>query len=244
MINIEEKARRYDEAIEKAKAWCDCEHATTDDKILLSRIFSELKESEDEKIRKALIKYFTLSDYNADYQCCGVHCKDIVTWLEKQGTPAKYHDLCDSCVRQPTCQSDCFLQQSEQKHNPVLNIEIPFGAKDSELQEAFYYIPEGFHAEIDGNRVVIKRGEQKPTEWSEEDECFFNTIDALISNEYSLDDDEKENLSNWLKSLRPQSQWKPSEEQINALDNARHSNPFDVHILDTLFHDLKKLREE
>ena len=39
-------------------------------------------------------------------------------------------------------------------------IEIPYGAKDSELQEASYHIPEGFHAEIDGNRVVIKRGEQ------------------------------------------------------------------------------------
>ena len=28
---------------------------------------------------------------------------------------AKYHDVCDKCVRQPTCQSDCFLQQGEQK---------------------------------------------------------------------------------------------------------------------------------
>ena len=51
-------------------------------------------------------------------------------------------------------------KQGEQKSAPVLDIEIPFGAKDSELQEASYYIPEGFHAEIDGNRVVIKKGEQ------------------------------------------------------------------------------------
>ena len=41
-------------------------------------------------------------------------------------------------------------------------IEIPFGAKDSELQEATYYIPKGFHAEIEGNNVIIKKGEQKP----------------------------------------------------------------------------------
>lgn len=45
-------------------------------------------------------------------------------------------------------------------------------------------------------------------------------------------------------SLFPQNTWKPSDEQIQALDNARHSNSFDVRILDTLFHDLKKLREE
>ena len=39
-------------------------------------------------------------------------------------------------------------------------IEIPFGAKDSELQEVTYYIPKGFHAEIDGDKVVIKKGEK------------------------------------------------------------------------------------
>ena len=37
--------------------------------------------------------------------------------------------------------------------------EIPFGAKDSELQEVTYHIPNGYHAEINGNAVVIKKGE-------------------------------------------------------------------------------------
>ena len=37
-------------------------------------------------------------------------------------------------------------------------IEIPFGAKDSELQEVTYHIPYGYHAEINGNVVVIKKG--------------------------------------------------------------------------------------
>lgn len=36
-------------------------------------------------------------------------------------------------------------------------IEIPFGAFDSELQEVTYYIPKGFHAEIDGDKIVIKK---------------------------------------------------------------------------------------
>lgn len=40
-------------------------------------------------------------------------------------------------------------------------IEIPFGAKDSELQEATYYIPDGYHAEINGNAVVIKKKTKK-----------------------------------------------------------------------------------
>ena len=37
------------------------------------------------------------------------------------------------------------------------DFEIPFGAKDSELIEASYHIPDGFHAEIKGNEVIIKK---------------------------------------------------------------------------------------
>ena len=48
-------------------------------------------------------------------------------------------------------------------------------------------------------------------------------------------------LVNKVKSIRPQNHYKPSEEQMNALDNARHNNTFDVRILDSLFHDLKNL---
>lgn len=63
------------------------------------------------------------------------------------------------------------------EHKPILDIEIPFGAKDSELQEATYFIPEGFHVEIKDDKVVIKKGEQKPA-WGEEDvEMCQETID-------------------------------------------------------------------
>lgn len=37
------------------------------------------------------------------------------------------------------------------------DVEIPFGAKDSELQEVTYYIPKDFHAQIVGNKVIIKK---------------------------------------------------------------------------------------
>lgn len=39
-------------------------------------------------------------------------------------------------------------------------IEIPFGAKDSELMEATYFIPQGYHAVIYGDKVIIKKGEE------------------------------------------------------------------------------------
>ena len=74
-----EYEKKYKEALERAK-----KYKLKEDLIITQDIFPELAESEDEKIRKALIKFFALSDDNADYQCCGVHYKDIVAWLEKQ----------------------------------------------------------------------------------------------------------------------------------------------------------------
>ena len=61
----------------------------------------------------------------------------------------------------------------------IADVEIPFGAKDSELEEVFYSIPNGFHAEIEDDKVVIKKGEQKPA-WSEEDEAKLKSIVAFL----------------------------------------------------------------
>ena len=57
----------------------------------------------------------------------------------------------------------------------------------------------------------IMQKEQKPAEWSEEDEAFLKVAIA-ICNRYSHKD-----IADWLKSLRPS--WKPSEEQPSLPDN-------------------------
>lgn len=80
-------------------------------------------------------------------------------------------------------------------------IEIPFGSKDSELQEATYYIPKGFHAEIDGDKVVIKKGE-KPTAWSEEDEGILDEIIDFFENGTVKLQHDLSLYASWLKSLK------------------------------------------
>ena len=50
----------------------------------LETLHPELAESEDERIRKALIEYFSTSDNTAYYVVCGVATKKILAWLEKQ----------------------------------------------------------------------------------------------------------------------------------------------------------------
>lgn len=45
------------------------------------------------------------------------------------------------------------------------------------------------------------------------------------------------------ESLFPQNMWKPSDEQMDALNCARWNAPFNIEILDSLYNDLKKLIE-
>lgn len=76
---------------------------TLEQKKQLEKIFPELKESEDEKIRKALIRYFTLSDEHAYNEACGVSYRDIVAWLEKQGEQKEidYNEELKKCKDNP-----------------------------------------------------------------------------------------------------------------------------------------------
>ena len=79
----------------------------------------------------------------------------------------------------------CEDRKENCKYNPTrqADIDIPFGAKDSELQEASYHIPEGFHAEIQGDKVVIKKG--KNPSWSEADKDFmYDTLSNLTELKY------------------------------------------------------------
>ena len=60
---------------------------------------------------------------------------------------------------------------------------------------------------------------QNPVEWSDEDENMRNLIiETLDDNSHYFPFKEtKKKMMDWLKSLRPQSHWKPSEEQMTNL---------------------------
>lgn len=94
-LSIEEKAKAYDSIIEKAnKMHCEnCEACQA----CIEELIPELEESDDERIRKALVKYFTSSITNPDYEICGVPFKEVLAWLEKQSEPTdkvepKFHE--------------------------------------------------------------------------------------------------------------------------------------------------------
>ena len=88
-MTIEEKAKAYDEAIEEARKAIDCyaddyrcDHITKRDIVeIYADIFPELRESEDERIRKKLIGIFT------NKSLCDVYnlkSEDVLAYLEKR----------------------------------------------------------------------------------------------------------------------------------------------------------------
>ena len=89
-MNYEQK---YKEALERAKKLHneDCGGCVDGCKVCLENIFPELKESEDEKIRKWLIdaieSYHLVSPIGYETKMC----KKALTWLEKQ-KPVKWSE--------------------------------------------------------------------------------------------------------------------------------------------------------
>lgn len=77
-LSIEEKAKRYDEAIERAK-----HYQKVNGSAVIPAIFPELKESEHERIRKWLIN--TIEEVpNDSIEWDIIDKSDVLDWLEKQ----------------------------------------------------------------------------------------------------------------------------------------------------------------
>jgi hypothetical protein len=103
--------------------------------------------------------------------------------------------------------------------------------------------------EIDWLKSIISR-QQPKQEWSEEDDRMYNRIVSFIPQHLTAESYTA--CINWLKSLRPQNRWKPSDEQIKVCKevyadilSAKGFNIGTVNSeLNRMEEELKKLREE
>ena len=147
-MTTEEKAKAYDEALSQARFYYgNC--PTEPEKKKLEKLFPELRENEDEKIRKEIINFL-----------------ETIPISELKRVP------------RPICQWFFWLE---------------------------------------------KQKEQKPAEWSEEDEKMLNNMIKVLDGYIEISGDTRREFSKWLKSLHPS--WKPSEEQIQALEYVVSSIP-------------------
>ena len=106
-LTIQEKAKAYDKAIEIAKSEYQTHKSFNGFREMITRIFPELQESKDEKIRKELINYFIKGK---EYlSLCSFSKDEILAWLEKQGerkTPQWMIDFLDSYRKKIGCSLD------------------------------------------------------------------------------------------------------------------------------------------
>ena len=87
-MTIEEKARAYDKALERARKLYNSEETSADVEIACETIFPELAESEDERIRKTIIRFFKDQYSNETEMYDGsVTVGKAIAWLEKQSKP-------------------------------------------------------------------------------------------------------------------------------------------------------------
>lgn len=104
--------KKYKEALEKARQFS--EHPLEEDSSsIVEYIFPELKESEDEKIRKYLLKLADRCPEDSIDFMRGVKKGDILAWLEKQGTSYTKRDVDDAFVEGMAFAKDELEKQCE-----------------------------------------------------------------------------------------------------------------------------------
>lgn len=137
-FSIEEKAQRYNEAVERLRnAFYDnnsrmCEEYRNAVLKIIEPIFPELKESEDERIRKRIIHALHGDVLEMS------EIKEAVAWLEKQ--EIKEHNACDTCDEKASCVNPCPMKLVE-KLKPTDKAEPKFNVGDWIIHNDNKHIP-------------------------------------------------------------------------------------------------------
>jgi hypothetical protein len=100
--------------------------------------------------------------------------------------------------------------------------------------------PSDYINDMGGNGCYLKNTAQASA-WSEEDREYMKSLLDIINGTSSLTSSEIECHKDWLKSLKDRHTWKPSKEQMNALDDVISSRDIKYDVLSELWKDLNKL---
>lgn len=207
----------------------------------LQEIFAWLEKQSTPQVRTGIEWVNTIDDacdkrYSEEY-AHGEYCheqsfkwgfQEGVDWLEKQGAQRSNGEI-DNLHN---------YLYGEQKPN-YCHHEVDLSDCSEEYRKAYY----------DGWNNCNQQHEQLKAEqkyvWSKEDEDYYDAIIAKleVTQDAALLTD---NQMEFLKSLKERYTWKPSDEQINELHNVFNdvSAGYDDSVIESLYNDLKKLREE
>ena len=189
-MTTEEKAKAYDEALERAqKATRAGSDVATD---IVQYIFPVLAESEDERIRKEIYKYIK------DTMVGGTLRTECLAWLEKQKEqkptewiyPYGKNETVDKLIAIAEC-----LEMDDCSFNGYTG------------EECGQFLRE----------LARKQIEYKPAEWSEEDKKMLNNAIHACLDIYGTMSETADWLKTRLESLRPQPKQERSEKDKETL---------------------------
>ena len=243
----EDKVKRYDEALERAKQ--NCAYPVNKPFVsTLEEIFPELAEREDERIRKELVKFFRNEKYfqGSDPVIRG----KWIAWLEKQGEQKPVITLkfrVGDSVRNIFTKDEAAISSIDKDHYVTngggfigfyeqddweVERKSEWSKKDENKKEFLIGLVNEWCDKaptatsmvkeeiVDWLKSLKDRCLPQQQEWSKKDESHLRSIIGVLEHNLDKNDTLKEFALDdiyWLKSIRPQKQWKPSEEQIDAL---------------------------
>ena len=200
-MTTEEKAKAYDEAIEKINR-CSTDKYGCVIGIKPSDIFPQFSESEDERIRKELLELIKHCYEDGGYALCTDDYKKFSNYLEKQkeqtGKKWIYEDDYKS---QLDAQYQQGLEDGRKEQKPLLTEETE--------QNSIAFLEQMEY-------TCIPPGKEQPAEWSEEDKLHLNNAILAAEKEWGNDSC----TSRWLKllptrfSLQPKQGWNEEDEKM------------------------------
>ena len=231
--------KRYKEAIERAKESLETaktfdykdEQIAHDIRETVYSIFPELKESEDERIRKVLIELVKCNERSGYTLLNNISTSSMLAWLEKQKkVEIDDDDLAtlenwESIVKENKDKwqlSDWFIEATSMLINKVKNIDI--SGNKTMLTACTNVLRNIGHPHLAD--WLEKQGEQKHT-WSEEDERLRKTTIAFLKDFAEQGYENAVECIDWLKTQGDKPQGKSALEAIKeeVVDNANKVGP-------------------
>lgn len=146
----------------------------------------------------------------------------------------------------------CYCTYHYLGYNPALRVDTlqnkrPYRPATKEQRDKLEKAITEADYKWDAEKKELKKIEQNPA-WSEEDEKRYTQICVFLQNTNLKGVDEvKASLFAWLKDLKKRYAWKPSDEQLEALEHSLGDYNITVfedrhEILTSLYQDIKKLK--
>lgn len=191
-LSIEEKAKRYDEAVKRVEniKTGKCETIFMFTEGLFEYIFPELAESEDERTRKEIIYHIQNCDDTINEETE----KRMLAWLEKQGEQKPAWSAGD--INKP---NGGIVMEDFNDGNSFYKVNLAYLNKE----------------QVEEIEELVKRWNLQPK--GNEDESIINDLLDYFDEDKCLKH-EVNDIVKWLKTIKPQQKgW--GENEIKMLDN-------------------------